>query len=117
VLPTIAFLEILSALEVGETLAGMGAVAYTTTAWAFDDPIPGYPQRIKNNLRMNGMADKIGSRERAWQRASQETLHHLADLAKKERVSTRSLKIALRGAAGDDRQALCRLVLKGQGSH
>jgi hypothetical protein len=112
VLPLLSAIEIVSAFQSGERLAGLTAVAYTTTAWAFGDPIPAFPETRKAALRANGLAKDIAGREKAWQESSHATVRSLNDTVAKKRISKKTLQVVLRAVGNDDRQTLCRILLK-----
>lgn len=112
--PVGATIELVNAWEAGQRLAGMVAVAYTTTAWAFDDPVPDLPPRVQQNIRTSGLGKEIPGYQKAWKDASKATLQSLAEMvAKKPGTSKKSFQIMFRAIGDDNRQSLCRALLKG----
>lgn len=48
--PIIIGIRILNANDTDKRLAGMQAIGYELTAWAFDDQIPAFPSSLRRNL-------------------------------------------------------------------
>jgi len=112
--PVGGWIEIVNAWEAGQRLAGFVAVAYAQTAWAFDDPIPGLPTRLQENITRSGLAKEIPAYRKAWQDASDSALKKLnEEAAKRPGVSKRSFQLLFRAVGDNNRQVLCRLLLKG----
>ncbi len=72
--PVGATISLINAWETGERMYGMRAIAYTTTAWAFNDPVPKESATILRNVRNSGLSRDIPQYNRAWQDASQSTI-------------------------------------------
>jgi hypothetical protein len=107
-------IEIVNCGEAGRRVAGMAAVAYTITAWAFGDPIPKLPPRVRSNVSAYGKAMEVPWYEAAWKSASDAAIRNLAALMAKKPGVSKSVFQALFRAAGDDsRQKLCRALLNG----
>jgi hypothetical protein len=112
--PIGATIELMNDWEAGQRLAGMVAVAYTVTAWAFDDPIPGLPPRVQQNIKASGLGNEIPAYQQAWKDASGATLKSLAEMiAKKPGVSKQSFQVLFRAIGDDNRQALSKALIKG----
>jgi hypothetical protein len=112
--PVGAVIAVLNAWEAGQRLAGMASVAYTVTAWAFDDPIPGLPPRVQRNITLSGLANEIPAYQKAWREASSSALRGLAEMvAKKHDASKNSFQIVFRAVGDDNRRNLSQAVLKG----
>jgi len=112
--PVGATIELVNAWEAGQRLAGMVAVAYTITAWAFDDSIPGLPPRLERNIKASGLANEIPAYQRSWQDASNATLKSLAEMiVKKPGTSKKSFQVLFRAVGDDNRQILSRTLLRG----
>lgn len=106
------FITFVNAWETGERLYGFQAVAYTTTAWAFDDPIPtGSRQTLKNIAQM--FPKDIPNYEKAWKEASDSALAFLAKEPTTHHVSKQAFQLLLRLAGDNRRQTLCLNLLKG----
>jgi hypothetical protein len=111
--PFAATIQFLNAWEGGLRVAGMVAVAYTITAWAFDDPIPGLPPRLQRNITASGLASQIPAYRASWQDASNATLKNIAEMiAKKPGVSKKSFQVLFRAIGDDNPHILCRIVLR-----
>jgi hypothetical protein len=112
--PVGATIALLNAWEAGQRLAGMASVGYTTTAWAFDDPIPRLPPRVERNIKVSGLAHEIPAYQKAWQDASTAAVRSLAEMVtKKPGVSKENFQVVFRAIGDDNRRTLCRVVLKG----
>jgi hypothetical protein len=105
-------IALVNAMEAGQRLAGMVAVACTETAWAFNDPMPVLSREMQSRIREAGRAKEIPAYEKAWKDASDATLKGLAEtVAKRPGVSKRAFQVLLRAAGDDSRQTLCRVLL------
>lgn len=110
------FLALINANETGERLYGMRSVAYTMTAWAYNDAIPNSSKRIVQNMKQGFPVvtpDKMARYHNAWAKASRAMLNHLAATTGKGKISKSSMQILLRALGGNDRSQLCLEILKG----
>jgi hypothetical protein len=65
-------------LEENERLAGMRAIAYTTVAWAFDEPVPSLSRELEARWRSQPLTpDLIQRGRRAWDNAAKSTVQEL----------------------------------------
>jgi len=113
----------INAWEAGDRLYGFRAVAYTITAWAFDETIPSSSNRyLKRAKEKTGAyADCfafLGEEEKrwhkAWKEASNAAVKRLDKLANDELMGRKStLKKYLRFISNDNKEDLCSAVLKG----
>jgi hypothetical protein len=92
---------------------GMAAVAYTITAWAFDDPIPsGMPPSLHKQDHAVGRGTQTSEYQASWQTATNATLRNLKEMvAKNPDISEKSYKVVYRAVGNDDRKALCKILL------
>src|SRR5438045_9560476 len=79
-------LAILDATQTDTKLAGMQAIGYAATAWAFGDAIPSYPSILSaRNSHMYG-EQVVPKLQAAWQTAADATVRNLVVEAAKKRV-------------------------------
>ena len=115
-LPVSSFISILDALETGQRHYAMRAVAYTVTAWAFDDKIPTQSKRIINNLqegRYQVDDETVQERHKTWRKTRERTLQIINRVAKENDISPDALKVVYRALGEDNREVLCLKILKG----
>jgi hypothetical protein len=106
-------IALVNAFEAGVRLATMAAVAYTITAWAFNDPIPELPARVQRNVQAS-FANEISAYQEAWKDASSATLRRLREMvAQRPGTSEKSFRVLFRAIGDDNRQILCGALLKG----
>lgn len=105
-------IAILDALETEAKIAGMQAIAYAITAWAFDDPMPGYPASLKPNWRGagTGMAG-LERAEQGWKDACEATVRNLEERVRKSGRSKVSYQVLWRSIGDDDRKQLARRLM------
>jgi hypothetical protein len=111
-------IAVLNAKETGFKLLGIASVAYTITAWAFDDPIPSrIPDRILQNNRSSGESQKdLDSDAQAWKDASDAAVKAMdAKVAheRKRKIPKKIFQIALQGSADGDRNTLAKNLAAG----
>jgi len=114
--PIAGILTLINANETGERLYGMRAVAYTMTAWAFNEAIPSSSKRIVQNLRQGFPVvspDKMTRYHNAWSKASRAMLNHLAATTGKGKISKNNMQILFRALGNNNRSQLCLEILKG----
>jgi hypothetical protein len=115
-LPVGAMKALIDANHASERYYGMRAVAYTTTAWAFDDPIPHSSPARLHTIRQNFRGDaKLCSKtlsafQQAWNNARQATLSKLNKIAA---VDKKAGQLLYRAMGDGDRQTLTLRILKG----
>ena len=72
----------------------MRAIAYGTTAWAFDDPPPSLPNIIRENLLKSTVPSKLTLKadeyQSAWNEARDSAIKNLEAEVVKRKVSKRS---------------------------
>jgi hypothetical protein len=105
-------IAILNANETDTKLAGMQAIGYALTAWAFGDPIPGYPASLRANFSAFPGKQAIPRVEAAWKEAAAATVRNLEAEAAKKRVQKRSYQIYWQALGGGDRKKLVRLLME-----
>jgi hypothetical protein len=113
--------------QTGEKMTGMRAVAYASVAWAFEDDkmdrqFPGISRKLMINISAGGVTPaEISRNKRAWADAVIETkkrleLTSLGRLrnagAKTQKLLIASGKRRLTLAGNDNRQQLCRFIMK-----
>jgi len=114
--PIGGILALINANETGERLYGMRSVAYTMTAWAYNDAIPNSSKKLVQNMRQGFPVvtpDKMTRYHNAWAKASRAMLNHLAATTGKGKISKKSMQILLKAIGNNDRSKLCLEILKG----
>ena len=89
-------------------MTGMRAVAYTTTAWTFNEDTPKTSQVIEN-ITMTYEKDRA---KKAWNEASIKTRNVLEGEAKKRNVKKSSIQITLKAVGNGSQSELCHILLK-----
>jgi hypothetical protein len=113
---------------------GMRAVAYATTAWAFDDPIPGPPANYRPEITQ-AMVDQAkkadpthasiydgpaaASRgiasgwQKAWTDAARSAVANLEEEVVKKKVQKSSYQALYRAIGDNDKNKLAMTLMKG----
>jgi hypothetical protein len=113
--PVGGIITVINAHETVNQAYGMRAVAYTTTAWAFDDPIPlSSPTKelyVRQNLGEGKAAtNTLTAMRKVWVDAKNATLLKLKSGSGKEK---KAAKLLYRAIGDGDRQKLMLSILKG----
>jgi hypothetical protein len=114
--PIGGMIELNNANHTSERVYGMRAVAYTTTAWAFDDPMPhNSPSRLHTLTRLNSYGNKyyantVRDHQKAWNDAQHATLIRLNQIGK---VDKEAGQIMYRAIGDGSRQKLAAHILEG----
>lgn len=115
-LPASSMIAVVDALEAPQRTYGMRAIAYTITAWAFDDPIPKKSKRLTQN-RTSGFPQasqsELEALQKAWAKASKRALKTIKKIADEQNVSQEALKVVYRAIGDNDRKNLCLKIMKG----
>jgi hypothetical protein len=113
-LEPIAFgIAVLNANETDKKIAGMQAIGYTLTAWAFGDPIPPYPSSLKANFT-GPWKPLLPRSEQAWKETSAATVRNLEAHVIKQKRSKKSYQIFWQGIGDWDRKKLVKHVMEAQ---
>jgi hypothetical protein len=125
--PIMIGIAILNAADTDKRLAGMQAIGYTLTAWAFGDPIPPFPRSLRANWSSFPGKQALPKVEQAWKDTSDATVRNLEAAVAKKRVHTRSYQLfwqvlgegERKGLAQVDHSAWARIVRPryGRGQH
>lgn len=110
--PVASSIAIVNAWDKDKQLTGMRAVAYATTAWAFDDPMPPYPTSLRRNV-MHSHPENVADNERAWNEARNLTVKNLNDAVAKSGKSKVAFQLAYRAHGYDERQTLVETLMMG----
>jgi hypothetical protein len=105
-------IAILNANETDIKLAGIHAIGYALTAWAFNDPIPHYPSSLKENVSRFPGKQALPRLEAAWNDAAAATVRNLEAEVAKKRVRKRSYQIYWQALGGNDRRKLARMLME-----
>ena len=114
--PIGGIITLINANEAGERTYGMRAVAYTITAWAFNEPVLMASNQIIQNMRQGFPTtppQKIYRYHNAWKKASNAMLNHLAATTGSGKISKKSMQILLKALGNKNKSQLCLEILKG----
>jgi hypothetical protein len=110
--PIAVGIAVLNANETDTKLAGMQAIGYALTAWAFGDPIPGFPAQLKANVSSFPGKQALPRLEAAWNESAKATVGNLEAQVVKKRVKKRSYQIYWQALGEGDRRKLARLLME-----
>ena len=105
-------IAILNANETDKRLAGMQAIGYTLTAWAFGDPIPGFPLSLRVNYSVSPGKQAIPRVEQAWIVASNAAVSNLEAEVVKKRIHKKSYQLFWQAIGDFDRKKLVRMLME-----
>ena len=106
--PLGAMINLVDVSEINMRTAGMRAVAYSTTAWAFNENTPGTSQVIKN-ITTTYERERA---QKAWNDASAETRNVLEREVVKRRVKKSNMQATIQAVGHGFRAEVCRVLLK-----
>jgi hypothetical protein len=110
--PIAVGIAVLNANETDTKLAGMQAIGYALTAWAFNDPIPRYPSSLKGNVSAFPGKQALPKLEAAWNEAAAATVRNLEAEVVKKRVHKKSYQTYWQALGEGDRKKLARLLME-----
>jgi hypothetical protein len=107
-------IEILNANDTDKRLAGMQAICYALPAWAFGDPIPGFPAQLRRNFMaaMGPGTYGIQRVEPAWKSAADATVRNLEAKVQARKRSKESYQAFWQALANFDRKTLVRSLME-----
>jgi len=114
--PVGVMLSIINGMEAGLRLYGMRAVAYTLTAWVYDDIIPSRSPTVLRNIttgKIRAKAWDIQQRDKAWKAASDAVLYRLNSEIKNKNIKKETLQLVFKALSDDNKQKLALNVLRG----
>jgi hypothetical protein len=106
-------IEILNVSETDKKLAGMQAICYAIPAWAFDDPIPGFPASLRRNF-MAGIGPGTYGLQRvepAWKNTCDATVRNMEAKVKAKGRSKESYQVFWQALGNFDRKTLIRALM------
>jgi hypothetical protein len=105
---------ILNANDTDKRIAGMQAVNYAITAWAFGDPIPGVPASLRRNVRAGTGPGNSGIQrvESAWQEASDAAVRNLEQKVRQQGRSKESYQLFWKAVGKGERKELARRLME-----
>ena len=93
ILGTIASVYALwKARNYGIKQAGMRGTSYGAVAWAFDDPVPRFPEAMRKSLEKGGRASDIPYYESTWQSAVSQSQQKLNSYCSQENFDKEAVK-------------------------
>lgn len=112
--PVGGMIAIINANEIGQRTYGFRAIAYTITAYAFGERPPDKSFTIRERIDRGGAdAAELAAYDKAWKDAKNSTLKNLEQTVLERRVSRISYRAYLRACGDDNKQKLCKVLLKG----
>ena len=110
--PIMIGIAILNAADTDKRLAGMQAIGYTLTAWAFGDPSPPFPRSLKANWSLFPGKQALPRVEQAWKDTSDATVRNLEAQVAKKRVHKRSYQLFWQALGEGERKRLARMLME-----
>jgi hypothetical protein len=110
--PIMIGIAILNAADTDKRLAGMQAIGYTLTAWAFGDPIPAFPRSLKANWSSFPGKQALPSVEQAWRDTSDATIRNLEVEVAKKRVHKKCYQLLWQALGEGERKKLTRMLME-----
>lgn len=115
-IPIGALIAIVRAYRGGHRRYSYRAIAYTTTAWAFNKPAPVASKQILFNIR-NGPApvkppSVVSEYNKIWRETSQKVLAKLNAEATATGIPKQALQIVLQAMAANNEQQFCEMILQ-----
>ena len=89
----------------------MQAIGYAITAWAFDDPIPGFPAQLRRNFMAFPGITGIQRVEPAWDDACDAVVRNLEAKVKAKGRSKKSYQLFWQAIGNFDRKKLVRMLM------
>jgi hypothetical protein len=127
--PVAGTIEWVNALEFGQRLVGLRAVAYGVTAWVFDDAVPGPPAWIRANISPGSLQgprhpksdyareafaaeeNKVQDTLKAWNDACHAAYRSMSEELEKKGGDEDDLKSVFRLLAEDKKNTLVRSLM------
>ena len=106
-------IEILNANDTDKKLAGMQAICYAVPAWAFGDPIPGFPSSLRRNF-MSGIGPGKYGLDRvipAWNDACDNVVRNMEKKVRDRGRSKESYQNFWQAIGQFDRKTLIRRLM------
>lgn len=113
--PASDMIAVLDAWETGHRMYAFRAIAYTVTAWAFNQAIPGGSQVILASITTRGLTQprsEIAVYNKIWKETSQKVLVKIESSIAATDIPKSAVKIILRALAKDEPRTLCKMILK-----
>ena len=104
-------IEILNANDTDRKLAGMQAIGYAITAWAFDRSIPGFPAQLRQHFMAFPGITGIQRVEPAWDDACDAVVRNLEAKVKAKGRSKESYQVFWRAIGKFDEKTLVRMLM------
>jgi hypothetical protein len=109
-------IEILNAGDTDKKLTGMQAICYAIPAWAFGDPIPGFPAQLRRNF-MAGIGPGISGIQRVepvWNSVCAAAVRNLEAKVQARGRSKESYQAFWQALGNFDRKTLVRSLMEGR---
>lgn len=103
---------LLNTLETPQRIAGLRAVAYGSTAWAFGDPMPAYSSEMRKEQLYWSDQWKTDQCEKAWNEARDSAVKALEEEIVKRKIPKEAYQALMRAVSDDNRINLIKLFLK-----
>jgi hypothetical protein len=112
--PVVQLANLINANQTGHRMYYCRAVAYATTAWAFDKPVPTGSARIMSNKfgRSKTRQAEITEHKNLWMTTANSVFKKLDDMAVEKKISKQNLKTIFRALAENRTDVLCVGILK-----
>lgn len=116
--PISALIDVINAYGTGARHYSYRAIAYSLTAWAFNDAPVHSSQTMLSNLRTGfpvppDMKYTLKQYNEGWRKAETDAVLKIRNIAIHNKIAEASLKLFMRALAGNNRQHLCEGILRG----
>jgi hypothetical protein len=114
--PVADMISVINAWESGRRMYAFRAIAYTVTAWSFNQPVPTGSQVVLGNLTTGILAkprSELLEYNKIWKETSRKVLLQLESSASMLNVPKDAVKIIMQGIGKNDPRTLCKMLLKG----
>jgi len=114
--PVAQMINVINAYNTGHKLYSYRCIAYTVTAWSFNQPIPSGSNRILTNMRTTAPVRTpkvIAEHKLLWSKTSKLCLSMLENTVKEKKIKKEHLQLVFRALGGGVDRQLCLKILKG----
>lgn len=116
--PISALIDVINAYQTGARHYSYRAIAYSLTAWAFNDAPVHSSQTMLSNLRHSfpvppDIKYTLRQYNDGWKKAETDAIQKINSIAIQHKILADVLKLFMRTLSGNNRQQLCLSILRG----
>ena len=112
--PVAQLINVINAYQIGHRMYSYRCIVYTTTAWAFDKPIPSSSARILSNISAGPVRKRQAATmefNKLWRETSISVQEKLNTIAIQKKIPKDHLKAIFRILGGNQPDKLCLALL------